>query len=86
MDERFQELEKKMDERFKEFNIRLKKVNERLQKVDRRFDEQEIEIRGTRVQLENATAITRNCRLRRMHQPVSLTKVLRPTGESHKFV
>lgn len=79
MDGRFEEVEKKMDGRFKE-------VDERLQKVDRRFDMQERGIRDVKVQLENAAAITRNGRLRRMHQPINLIKVLKPGSDHHKFV
>ena len=36
-------------------------------------------------QFDNAAAITRNGRLRRMHQPISLIKVLKPSDEPHKF-
>ena len=79
MDGRFQEVEEKMNERFQE-------VNERFQKLDRRFDQQEGEIRDVKVQLENSAAITRNGRLRRMHQPINLIKVVKPTTDPDKFV
>jgi hypothetical protein len=79
MDERFQKVEKKMDGRFEE-------VEKRFQAVDRRFDKQENEIRDVKVQLENAAAITRNGRLRRMHQPINLIKVLKLTDEFNNFV
>ena len=72
-------MEKKMDGRFKE-------VDERFQKIDHRFDTQESEIRDVKIQLENAAAITRNGRLRRMHQPINLIKVLKPGSDHHKFV
>lgn len=75
-----------MDGRFKEVDGRFKEVNKQFQKVDRRFDMQESEIRDVKVQLENAAAITRNGRLRRMHQPINLIKVLKPGGDHHKFV
>ena len=83
VDERFKEVEKKMDGRFKEME---KKMDGRFKEVDRRFDQQESEIRNIRVQLENAAAITRNGRLRRMHQPINLIKVLKPAGDPNKFV
>ena len=93
MDGRFKEGEEKMDGRFKavdgNFKVvdgNFKMVNERFQKVDRRFDMQESEIRDVKVQLENAAAITRNGRLRRMHQPINLIKVLKPGGDHHKLV
>ena len=60
MDGRFEELEKKMDERFMQ--------------VDGRFDKQEGEIRDVKVQLGNAAAVTRNGCLRRMHQPIKVLK------------
>ena len=65
---------------------RFKEVNERLQKVGRRFDIQESEIRDVKAQLENAAVITRNGRLRRMHQPINIIKVLKPGGDHHKFI
>ncbi|KAI9808023.1 MAG: hypothetical protein M1827_007548 [Pycnora praestabilis] len=86
MDGRFEEVEKKMGGRFEEVDGSFKEVNERLQKVGRRFDMQESEIRDVKVQLENAAAITRNGRLRRMHQPINLIKVLKPGGDHSKFV
>ena len=80
VDRRFEEAEKKMDERFQKVDRRFeeveKKMDERFQEVDRHFDKQEGEIRDVKVQLENAAAITRNGRLRRMHQPINLIKVL----------
>ena len=76
---RFQELEKKMDERFEE-------VDRRFQKVDRRFDKLEGELRDLRVQVENAAAFTRNGRLRQMHQPINLIRVLKPTDDPNKFI
>ena len=79
VDGRFEELEKKMDGRFEE-------VEKSFQKVDRRFDKQEGEIRAVKVQLENAAAITRNGRLRRMHQPINLIKLLKPAGDPNNFV
>ena len=82
MDGRFEEMEKKMDGRFgemeKKMDGRFKQVDERFQNVDRRFDKLESEIRDIKVQFENAAAITRNGRLRRMHQPLNLIKVLKP--------
>ena len=90
IDGRFKEVEKKMDGRFKEvekkMNERFDEVKERLQNVDRHFDMQESEIRDVKVQLENTAAITRNGRLRRMHQPINLIKVLKPRGDPNKFV
>lgn len=86
MDGRFQEVEKKMDRRFQEVDGRFEEMDGRFQEVDRRFDKQESEIRDIKVQLENAAAITRNGRLSRMHQPINLTKVLKPTNDPHKFV
>lgn len=97
MDGRFQEVEKKMDRRFQEVDGRFQEMEKkmdgrfqemdgRFQEVDRRFDKQESEIRDIKVQLENAAAITRNGRLSRMHQPINLTKVLKPTNDPHKFV
>ncbi|KAL9124215.1 MAG: hypothetical protein Q9217_006434 [Psora testacea] len=83
MDGRFEELEKKMDGRFEEVE---KKIDGRFQEVDRRFDKQEGDIRDIKVQLENSAAITRNGRLSRMHQPINLIKVLRPTNDPNKFV
>ena len=92
----FREMEKKIDGRFEEVE---KKIDGRFQKVDRRFDTQEgeildiksdirdvkSEIRDIKVQLENAAAITRNGRLRRMHQPINLIKVLK-LSSGHQFV
>lgn len=82
LDGRFEEVEKKIDGRFKkvdgsfkEVDESFKEVNERLQKVDR-------EIGDIKVRPENAAAITRNGRLRRMHQPISLIN----DGEHYKFV
>ena len=72
VDGRFEELEKKMDRRFQE--------------VDRRFDQQEGAIRDLTVQVENAAAVTRNGRLRRLHQPINLIKLLKPTDDPNKFV
>ena len=86
----FREVEKKMDERFQKVDRRFeeveKKMDERFQKVDRRFDKQEGEIRDVKVQLENAAAITRNGRLRRMHQSINLIKVLKPAVDPNNFV
>lgn len=79
----FREVEKKMDGRFEEVE---KKMGGRCVEVDRRFDKQESEIRDIKAQLENATAITKNGRLYRMHQPINLIKVLKPVGEPNKFV
>ncbi|KAL8644825.1 MAG: hypothetical protein Q9210_007052 [Variospora velana] len=79
MDGRFEEMEKKMDERFEQ-------IDRRFEQIDRRFDKQDGEIRDVKVQLENAAAITRNGRLRRMHQPVNLIKVLKPAGDRNNFV
>ena len=79
VDERFKEAEKKMDERFRE-------VNERFQNIDRRLDMQESDIRNIKAQLDNAEAITRNGRLRRMHQSINLIKVLKPGRDHHTFV
>ena len=61
-------------------------MDERFKQVDGRFDKQEVEIRDVKVQLENAAAITRNGRLRRMHQPINLIKVLKPAGDPNMFV
>ena len=89
VDGRFEEVEKKMDERFKQVDGRFeeveKKMDECFQKVDRRFDKQEGEIRDVKVQLENAAAITRNGRLRRMHQSINLIKVLKPADDPNNF-
>ena len=86
VDERFEQLEKKMDERFEQVDERFKKVDERFEKVDHRFDKVDSEFRDMKVQLENAAAITRNGRLRRMHQPINLIKVLKPAGDPNNFV
>ena len=93
MNGRFEEFERKMDGRFEEVNKRFEKVDERFEKVDerfqevhRRFDRQGSEIRDIKVQLENAAAITRNGRLRRMHQPINLIKVLKPADNPNEFV
>jgi len=76
VDRRFEELENKMDRRFEELE---NKMDRRFEEVDRRFDD-------VTVQLENAAAITRNGHLRRMHQPINLIKVLKPTGNPNRFV
>ena len=83
MDERFEQMDKKMDERFEQVD---KKMDERFKQVDERFDKQDGVIQGIQVQLENARAITRNGRLRRMHQPINLIKVLKPTRDPKKSV
>lgn len=83
MDRRFEELGGGIDGRFEELEQRM---DERFQKVDRRLDEQASEIREIRFQLENAASITRNGRLRRMHQPINLIKVLKPSSDRHKLV
>ncbi|KAL8896777.1 MAG: hypothetical protein Q9207_007540 [Kuettlingeria erythrocarpa] len=82
MDGRFQEMEKKMDGRFQEME---KKTDGRFQEVEKKIDKQGSEIRDVKVQLDNAAAVTRNGRLRRMHQPINLIKVLKPTGDPRKF-
>jgi len=100
MDGRFEEMEKRIDgrfqevngrfeevnERFEEVNERFEEVNERFREVDRRFDKQDVAIRDVKVQLENAAAITRNGRLRRMHQPINLIRVLKPADDPDTFV
>ena len=90
MDRRFEEMEKRMNGRFEEVEKRMderfKQVDERFEKVEKSLHRQEGEIRDVKVQLENAAAITRNGRLRRMHQPINLIKVLRPTGDPNNFV
>lgn len=83
MDGRFEEMEKRMDGRFGKME---KKMDGWFQKVDRCFDELDSEIRDVKVHLENAAAITRNGRLRRMHQPINLIKVLKPGGDPNNFV
>lgn len=82
----FEDLEKRMNERFEQVDRRFEEVDRRFEQVDRRFDKQDSEIRDIKVQLENAAAITRNGRLRRMHQPLNLIRVLKPTGHLDKFV
>lgn len=79
VDERFDAMEKRMDERFKQ-------VDERFKKMDERFDKQDSVIRDIKVQLDNSAAITRNGRLRRMHQPINLISVLKPGAERNTFV
>jgi tetrahydromethanopterin S-methyltransferase subunit G len=86
MDGRFAEVEKKMDGRFAEVDTQFQKVDGRFAEIDRRFDKQEGEIRDIKAQLENATAITKNGRLHRMHQPINLIKVLKPVSVPNKFV
>ncbi|KAL9022953.1 MAG: hypothetical protein Q9196_007453, partial [Gyalolechia fulgens] len=100
MDGRFKEMEdktdgrfkqvdgrfKQVDERFKQVDGRFQQVDERFQQVDRRFDMHDNEFRDIKAQLANMAAITRNERLRRMHQPINLIKVLKPSGDHHKFV
>ncbi|KAL2040405.1 hypothetical protein N7G274_006848 [Stereocaulon virgatum] len=83
MDRRFEEVEKKMDRRFEEVE---KKMDRRFEEVEKKIDKQEGEIRDIKVQVENAAAITRNGRLRRMHQPINLIKVLKPTADLNEFV
>ncbi|KAL9022993.1 MAG: hypothetical protein Q9196_007442, partial [Gyalolechia fulgens] len=82
VDERFQQV----DERFQQVDERFQQVDERFQQVDRRFDMHDNEFRDIKAQLANMAAITRNERLRRMHQPINLIKVLKPSGDHHKFV
>jgi DNA repair exonuclease SbcCD ATPase subunit len=86
MDGRFAEVEKKMDGRFAEVEKQFQKVDGRFAEVDHRFDKQESDIQDIKAQLENATAITRNGRLRRMHQPINLIKALKPVSDANKFV
>ena len=90
MDGRFEEVEKKMDGRFEEVE---KKMDGRFEEVDGRFQKQESEIQDVKAQLENlavqfenSAATTRNGRLRRMHQPINLIKVPKPTNDLYKFV
>lgn len=84
--ERLGEMEKKMDGRFKEVDGRFEEMNKLFQKIDRRFDRLESEIRDIKVQIENAAAVTRNGRLRRMHQSINLIKVLKPGDKPNNFV
>ena len=93
VDGRFEQLEKKMDERFeqvderfKQVDERFKQVDERFKQVDERFDKVDCRFDDIKVQLENAAAITRNGRLRRMHQPINLIKVLKPAGDPNNFI
>ncbi len=97
MDRRFEEMEKKMDGRFEEVNGRFEEVNGRFEEmeknmdgrfeeVNRRFEEVNERFRDVNVQLENAAAIVRNGRLRRMHQPINSIKVLKPADEPDTFV
>ncbi|MCJ1473144.1 hypothetical protein MMC13_001795 [Lambiella insularis] len=90
MDRRFEEMEikivgveKKMDRRFEEVEIKIVGVENRMdqqfKQVDRRFND-------IHVLLENTAAITRNGHLRRMHQPINLIKVLKPTSDPNRFV
>ena len=72
MDGRFAEVERKMDGRF--------------QQVGRRFNKQKNDIWDIKAQLENATAITRNGRSRRMHQLINLIKALKLISDANKFV
>ena len=81
-----QKMEKKMDGRFKEVDGRFEEVNKQFQRVDHRLNVQEVEMRNIKILLENAAAITRNGRLRRMHQPINLIKVLKPGRDHHTFV
>ena len=48
--------------------------------MEKRFEEVDKKIDDIKVQLENSTAVTRNGRLRRMHQSINLIKVLKPNG------
>lgn len=86
VDGRFEDLEKKMDGRFKEVDGGFKQVDGRFKLVDERFNQVDEELRDVKAQLENAAAYTRNGRLRRMHQPINLIKVLKPGSDHRKFV
>ncbi|EGC47168.1 conserved hypothetical protein [Histoplasma capsulatum var. duboisii H88] len=88
MDQRFREVEAKMDQRFREVEAkmdeRFQDVDKRFQDVDKRFQEVEAKMdagfKRVEVMLENERAIRTNSTLRRMHQPINLVKVLKPTG------
>ena len=94
MDRRFEEVEKKMDRRFEEVENKMdrrfeeveNKMDRRFKQVDRRFEVVNRRLDDVTVQLENAAAITRNGRLRRMHQPINLIKVLKPTNDPDRFM
>ncbi|KAL8983069.1 MAG: hypothetical protein Q9177_005087 [Variospora cf. flavescens] len=86
VDGRFEEFEMKMNERFKQVDRRFEQVDRRFEQIDRRFDKQDDQIRDIKVQLENAAAFTRNGRLRRMHQPINLIKVLKLAGDRNNLV
>ncbi len=83
MDRRFEEVENKMDRRFEEVE---NKMDRQFKQVDGRFEEVDRQFRDINALLENAAAITRNGHLRRMHQPINLIKVLKPTGDTNGFV
>ncbi|OJD17654.1 hypothetical protein AJ78_02245 [Emergomyces pasteurianus Ep9510] len=88
VDTRFREVEAKMDKRFLEVEAKMDKqfqnVDKRFQDVDKRFQELEAKtdagFKRVEVMLENERAIRTNSTLRRMHQPINLVKVLKPTG------
>lgn len=86
MNGRFEEVDGRFEEVNERFEKLEKKMDGRFQEVDRRFDKQDSAFRDVKVQLENAAAITRNGRLRRMHQPINLIKVLKPADDLNKFV
>lgn len=90
IEEKIKEVEKKMDGRFEEVDGRFgemeKKMDGRFEKVDERFQKVDDDIRDIKAHLSNAAAITRNGRIRRMHEPIHLIKVLKPTADPDKFV
>ncbi|OAX84073.1 hypothetical protein ACJ72_01552 [Emergomyces africanus] len=88
VDKRFQEVETKMEEQFQHVDKRFQeveaKMGEQFQDVDKRFQKVETKMdagfKRVEVMLENERAIRTNSTLRRMHQPINLVKVLKPTG------
>ena len=95
---RFEEMEKSIDRRFAGVDRRFEaverridsleeKMDRRFDQVDRRFDQVDRRFQDIQVQLDNAAALTKNGRLRRMHQPINLIKKLRPSaGDFNKLV
>ncbi|WEW56324.1 hypothetical protein PRK78_001767 [Emydomyces testavorans] len=82
MGERFEDMENKLDEQFEEIE---NNIDKQFEKVDEQLFEVQSELRDVTIELANAKAITRNGRLRRMHQPINLIKVFRPIAGSNKF-
>ncbi|EGC46847.1 conserved hypothetical protein [Histoplasma capsulatum var. duboisii H88] len=77
VDKRFQEVETKMDKRFQHVDKRFQEVDKRFQEVEAKMD---AGFKRVEVMLENERAIRTNSTLRRMHQPINLVKVLKPTS------